>query len=117
MTEPKQHAFVIKRHEWTSGKYRRSETGQFCAIGAYERSLGIPRQDIGGLLHRKYAQKLVERGAAWLVCPQGNGELYVSKLAADIIAENDRDKILHARKERELIRLFAKHNVTLTFED
>lgn len=121
------HSFSIKRSKWVRGTYRSQvddnrENDKFCAIGAYQCSLGIPAEEVSYTLRPKHAEQLVRKGAEWLVCPEDNGRGQVvglngSQAAATVISINDDGGDLHPLKEQQLIALFAKHNVTLTFED
>lgn len=138
-SEPKKIIFV--RKNWTRGTLAEGD-GSFCALGFYlNQAVGIPEsllrgigsptsvpfrmvaEQLNSITHptpevlEKFAQKLVDAGAQWLVCPVRNFDGTVtgfreSERASKIVGVNDSVKF---DRERILTDLFASHGVQVEF--
>lgn len=147
MTPIKKVVFDVSK--WSTGslstKYSSQAEPVFCALGFYMNQVGFSAQELqkGSTPFRlnvsmtsgereAWAQKLVEAGADWLVCPTRdyNGDIVHfadSPDAAEIFSINDsiNDEVFEDDEEREhfdnkrrqnLTDLFAKHGIEVEFK-
>lgn len=125
---------VFDRKKWTSGSLSEGPPGQesFCALGFYMNQIGFNARrlrNMGGpssiavtpqMTYEAFAQKLVDAGAEWLVCPSiRNGVMTgfrTSAAAYKIIDANDGLKNQSQLREETLRRLFAEHGIEIEFK-
>lgn len=119
-------AFVIKRSEWLRGegtipsRLLRIKDNKRCCVGIYARALGVPDaqlRDVGWPVHlSRYSPTQMcwtlapEDEAYWLVAPERGIQERTLSMTNDKAAEE-------SGRECRIAAIFAKHDITVTFED
>jgi hypothetical protein len=115
--------FTIKRSAWLRGdpensRLLRASDGKKCCLGFYCLAVGVPKKAVRATTSpaRPNVHPILPLDAKWLVnrhnrplWPKASPDCY------DLMRVNDDPYINDAEREKEIRRLFAKHDVRVKF--
>lgn len=110
--------FTIKRSEWLRGegnsvsRLLRSTDLKRCCVGIYARACGIPDPAIIDMGWPNVGSERINGGFRWRV-PETHWLAQLNNLAG----VNDDEGSSSGARESTIAAIFAKHGITVTFED
>lgn len=135
-------AFVIKRSEWLRGEgainsyLLREEDGKRCCVGIYARACGVPDDHLAGQswpMSPSQAKDCANTRIGWAepkpwVLPEGHwllerlhdlteGFTNLSNINDARMDNTDFATFREDDRERLVAKVFARHGITVTFED
>lgn len=119
--------FIIKRSEWLRGGIPSTQLlnreGEKCCLGFFSLACGIDSKYIQGVatpadICRIFftTPKLNDKFPEWVLASSHNATINSSDINSLMCINDDKD-INDSKREENIKEIFAKHNITVEFED